>query len=85
MTRKLKKGEVPWSPKLQRFRTEIEIWALILKKRKGKRTSVKKIRRLLKKSKIVDAFDLPRTFSGILGNVFMRVLGVDPGRLLSLP
>jgi hypothetical protein len=32
---KFKTGEVPWSPKLQRFCTEIKLWTMILRKRKG--------------------------------------------------
>ena len=36
-------GTIPWSPKLQKFRTAIEIWSLLLKKRKGIKVSNKKI------------------------------------------
>jgi hypothetical protein len=48
-------GAVQWSPKLQSFCTAIEIWTLLLKKRKGTRSiSNQKLRRLLA---ITDAFD----------------------------
>ena len=53
--RQLRMGAIPWSPKLQRFRTDIEIWSLLLKKRKGIKISQRKLRRLLRKSDITDA------------------------------
>jgi hypothetical protein len=53
--RKLKTGEVPWSPKLQRFRTEIELWTMILRKRKGVKVSNKRIRRFMRKTGIWNA------------------------------
>ena len=58
-TRKIRKGAIPWSPKLQSFRTSIEIWESLLKKRKGKSVSNRKIRRLLKKTDITDAYVIP--------------------------
>ena len=48
--RKIRSSEVPWSPKLQRFRTVIELWAMILRKRKGVKVSNKRIRRFMKKT-----------------------------------
>ena len=53
--RKIKTGEVPWSPKLQRFRTEIELWTMILRKRKGVKVSNKRIRRFMRKTGIWNA------------------------------
>jgi hypothetical protein len=41
--RKLNMGGVPWSPKLQPFRDTIELWKMILQKRKGLKISVKRI------------------------------------------
>jgi hypothetical protein len=54
--RKLRMGGVPWSPKLQTYRTEIELWAMILWKRKGIKVSNIRIRRFMQKSSIWDAF-----------------------------
>ena len=54
--RKIRNGEVPWSPKLQKFRTAIEIWTLLLKKRKGTKISQRKLRRKLHGSDITGAF-----------------------------
>ena len=54
--RKLKMGNVPWSPKIQECRTNIEIWILMSTYRRGKLVSLRKIRRLLVASKIQDAF-----------------------------
>jgi hypothetical protein len=53
--RKLNMGEVPWSPKLQVFRETIELWKMIIRKRKGLKISVKRIRRYMSKTGIVDA------------------------------
>ena len=52
--RKLKMGLVPWSPKLQAFRTAIEFWKLLWRKRSGKKTSWRKIRQLLRSSSTFD-------------------------------
>lgn len=55
--RHLRMGAVDWSPKLQSFRTDIEIWSMLLKKRKSQRQiSNRKLRRLLSKTNITDAF-----------------------------
>jgi hypothetical protein len=56
--RRLRTGMIPWSPRLQKHRTNIEIWSLLIKKKKGKKVSNKKIRRLLKKTDIMGAYDL---------------------------
>ena len=60
--RKLRMGQVEWSPKLQRFRTEIELWSMMLKKRKGVKISNKRIRRFAKKVGIlnVHSYNLPQ-------------------------
>jgi hypothetical protein len=55
--RHLRMGAVEWSPKLQSFRMAIEIWSLLLKKRKGTRQiRNSKLRRLLASSTITGAF-----------------------------
>ena len=48
--RKIKNGEVPWSPKLQHFRTSIELWSMIVKKRKSVKVSNKRIRKFMRKT-----------------------------------
>jgi hypothetical protein len=55
--RHLRTGGTPWSPQFQTFRTTIEVWSLLLRKRKGLKTSNRKIRRLLKRTTITDAYD----------------------------
>ena len=47
--RKTKVGNIPWSPKLQEFRDNIELWTCILRKRQGRKMSNRKIRRLIDK------------------------------------
>lgn len=55
--RHLRMGAIEWSPKLQSFRTAIEVWSLMLKKRKQQRSiSNCKLRRLLSKTSIQDAY-----------------------------
>jgi hypothetical protein len=56
--RRLRTGMIPWSPKLQKFRTNIEIWLLLTKRMKGRKVSNKKIRRLLNKTNIQGAYDM---------------------------
>mgnify|MGYP000052094621 FL=1 len=46
--RKLRTGGVPWSPKKQLFRTEIELWSMILRKHKGIKVSNTRIRRFMR-------------------------------------
>ena len=50
--RKIHTGAHPWSPKFQKYRDTIELWSLILKRRRHIRTSLTKIRRLCKKLEI---------------------------------
>jgi hypothetical protein len=55
--RHLRMGAVEWSPKLQSYSTAIEIWSLLLKKRKGTwNISNCKLRWLLCSSDIKDAY-----------------------------
>jgi hypothetical protein len=54
--RKLKMGGIPWSPKLQVFRNEIELWRMIVRRRKGIKVSTSRIRRFIKKTGLVLAF-----------------------------
>jgi hypothetical protein len=53
--RKLNMGGIPWSPKLQPYRDTIELWKMIIRKRKGLKISVKRIRRFMSKTRIRDA------------------------------
>jgi hypothetical protein len=50
--RHLPTGNVPWSAKLQRYRDNIEIWSMLLKKRRHRKISNRKLRRLLLRSDI---------------------------------
>lgn len=56
--RKFKMGAIPWSPKLQGFRDKITLWNMVYKKRCGIKTSTKKIRKLMKKTKEWQALKL---------------------------
>ena len=56
--RKLKTGGRPWSPRLQRYRDTIEVWSLILKKRKKIHTYSSVIRRLIHKLGLQEALKL---------------------------
>ena len=58
--RKLRTGAVPWSPKLQKYRTTIKLWTLILRRKKKVRTSLTKIRRLIKITECYDALKSSR-------------------------
>ncbi|CAJ1956975.1 unnamed protein product [Cylindrotheca closterium] len=49
-------GSVPWSPKMQQFWDCQSLWKILLKGRKGCRVSLRKIRRLMKKVGIPDAW-----------------------------
>ncbi len=55
--RKLRMGGVPWSPKLQGFRDAIELWSMIVRKRKGVTVSNTRIRRYMAKTGVWDAFE----------------------------
>ncbi len=46
--RHVRLGNVPWSPQLQRFYDRIELMKMLIQKRLGVRTSMTKIRRLLR-------------------------------------
>ena len=50
--RKLRMGGVPWSPRLQALREEIELWRMIVKRRKRIKISLSRIRRFIKKTGI---------------------------------
>jgi hypothetical protein len=55
--RKLCMGGVPWSVELQSLRDKIELWAMLVRKKKNVQISVKRIRRFLKKfPKVENAF-----------------------------
>ena len=56
--RKLRMGGVPWSPKLQGFRNAIELWSMILRKRKGVKVSNTRIRRFMAKTGVWHAFSV---------------------------
>ena len=48
--RKLRKGCIPWSPKLARARDQVRVWTLLLKQKKGRKIKRKLIARLMKKT-----------------------------------
>ena len=52
-------GKVPWSPKLQGFWDRLTLWKLLLKGRKHCRVSSRKVRRLMKKTRLSDAWRKP--------------------------
>ncbi|CAJ1938373.1 unnamed protein product, partial [Cylindrotheca closterium] len=54
--RRVTNGLVPWSPKMQQFWDRQSLWKILLKGRKGCRVSSRKIRRLMKKVGIPDAW-----------------------------
>ncbi len=54
--RKLRMGEVPWSPRLKLLRDEIELWRMMVKRRKRVKISISRIRRFMKKTGIGHAF-----------------------------
>ncbi|CAJ1938756.1 unnamed protein product [Cylindrotheca closterium] len=49
-------GKVPWSPKLQGFWDRLSLWKLLLKGRQRCRVSSRKVRRLMKKTRLRDAW-----------------------------
>jgi hypothetical protein len=49
-------GGIPWSPKLQGFRNAIELWSMIIWKRKGIKVSNTRICRFMAKTGIWNAF-----------------------------
>ncbi|CAJ1968494.1 unnamed protein product [Cylindrotheca closterium] len=49
-------GKVPWSPKLQGFWDRLSLWKLLLKGRKRCRVSSRKVRRLMKKTRLCTAW-----------------------------
>jgi hypothetical protein len=53
--RKLPMGGIPWLPKLQTYRDTIELWRMIVRKRKHIKVSVKRIRRFMIRTSIRDA------------------------------
>ena len=55
--RKLFMGAAPWSPKFQVYRDTIELWNLIVNKRKGIKVSVKRIRRFMSKTGLRHALE----------------------------
>jgi hypothetical protein len=50
--RKLRKGNIPYSPVIQQARNKIEGWSLLLKSKKGLKVSSRKLSRTLKKAGI---------------------------------
>jgi hypothetical protein len=55
--RKLFMGGVPWSPKLQIYRDTIELWHMVVNKRKRIKVSVKRIRRFMSKTGLWQALE----------------------------
>ncbi|CAJ1943883.1 unnamed protein product, partial [Cylindrotheca closterium] len=54
--RRVTNGAVPWSPQIQNFWDRQSLWKLLLKGRKQCRVSSRKIRRLMKKTKLPNAW-----------------------------
>ncbi|CAJ1933964.1 unnamed protein product, partial [Cylindrotheca closterium] len=54
--RALAPGKVPWSPKMQGFWDRMSLWKLLLKGKKGCRVSSRKVRRLMKKTALPQAW-----------------------------
>ncbi|CAJ1960586.1 unnamed protein product, partial [Cylindrotheca closterium] len=54
--RALAPGKVPWSPKMQGFWDCMSLWKLLLKGKKGCRVSSRKVRRLMKKTELPQAW-----------------------------
>ena len=54
--RKISAGTVPWSPKMQEFWDRLALWKILLKSRKKCRVSSRKVRRLMKKTGLLDAW-----------------------------
>jgi hypothetical protein len=82
--RHLRMGAIPWSPQLQRFRTAIEIWTLLLRKRKGTRNiSNRKLRRLLASTDITDAYQ--RTIPEIEDSLNQAFVDYKKAREQALP
>ncbi|CAJ1957791.1 unnamed protein product [Cylindrotheca closterium] len=54
--RDLAPGKVPWSPKMQGFWDRMSLWKLLLKGKKGCRVSLRKVRRLMKKTELPQAW-----------------------------
>jgi hypothetical protein len=52
--RKLKMGGVDWSPEYKKARDQLEIWALLRKKKLGLKVSSRRIRRWICKTKVVN-------------------------------
>jgi hypothetical protein len=47
--RKIINGKIPWSPKLQRYHVEIELWSMVWKKRQDVKVSNDWIRKFMQK------------------------------------
>ena len=54
--RKLTMGGVPWSLEIQQIRDKIELWEMLVRRKKKVKVSVKRIRRFLKKGSSSHAF-----------------------------
>ena len=49
-------GGVPWSPEIQSIREKIELWQMLVRRKKNVKVSVKRIRRFIQKVPISNAF-----------------------------
>jgi hypothetical protein len=58
--RRLKMGGVVWSPRLQKYRDRISLMKMLKKKRRGRKISVKRIRRWMQKVDLKNAFELTK-------------------------
>ena len=61
--RRLRMGGIPWSPKLQRYRDTIEIWWMVVRKRRNVHVSTKRIRRFIRRLGLTNALRVPLPFA----------------------
>ena len=57
--RKLRMGGVAWSPAIQILRDKVELWILVMRRKRRVRTNLTKIRRLIKRTKSFNALRIP--------------------------
>ena len=52
-------GGVAWSPAIQILRDKVELWILVMRRKRRVRTNLTKIRRLIKRTKCFNALRIP--------------------------
>jgi hypothetical protein len=61
--RRLRMGGISWSPKLQRYRDQIELWMMVTQKRRRVKVSTKRVRRFMRRLGITHALKVPLSFA----------------------